>query len=405
MTNRLVIVGGGQAAFACAARLRALGDQRPISMICGEQSLPYQRPPLSKKYLTGEMTLDRLLFRPEEWYNDNAVDIRLGISVRAIDRAAKHVTLSDNTILSYDKLALATGSSPRQLPQSLSNGLDGIYTIRNFADADRLRPAMKPGRKLLVIGGGYIGLEAAAVARQHEMDVVLVEAAERILARVAAPSTADTFRQIHTARGVRILEGVGVSQLEGRDGHIAGANLSNGENVAADMVIAGIGASAEDQIARDAGIECANGILVDGAGRTSDTDIYAMGDCALQIWKGQRVRLESVQNAVDQADIVAENLAGQASEYHPKPWFWSDQYDVKLQIAGFNLGYDDTVMRQGQKEGASSLWYFAGDDLIAVDAVNDGKAYVVGKKLLDSGKVTGLKSAISDPSFDLKSLI
>lgn len=405
MSERLVIIGGGQAAFACAAKLRALSDMRPITIVSREEAYPYQRPPLSKKYLLGEMSLDRLMFRPAEWYSENAVDVLTGVSVVSLDRSGKQVALSDGASLEYGQLVFATGSTPRSLPETLTKGLDGIFTIRSFADAGRLRPHMVAGKKLLVVGGGYIGLEAASVARHLGLEVTVIEAAERILARVAAPATADIFRAIHRAHGVEIIEGVGLVTLSGDDGRVTGAELSNGRRVEVDLVIAGIGAYAEDSVARAAGIICGNGIGVDAFGRTSDPDIFAMGDCAEQDWKQARIRLESVQNAVDQAENVALNLTGANEPYRAKPWFWSDQYDVKLQIAGFNAGYDETIVRPGMREGACSVWYFASGDLIAVDAVNDAKAYVVGKKLLDSGKPARVRDAIADLGADIKSLI
>ena len=405
MSERLVIIGGGQAAFACAAKLRALNDMRPITIVSREDAYPYQRPPLSKKYLLGEMSLDRLMFRPTEWYAENAIEVLTGVSVVSLDRTHKAVALSNGESLDYGKLVFATGSTPRSLPESLTQGLDGIFTIRSFTDADRLQPYMVAGKRLLVVGGGYIGLEAASVARHLGLEVTVIEAAERILARVASPATAEIFRGIHGAHGVELLEGVGLKALTGEAGRVTGAELSDGRHLDVDLVIAGIGAFAEDQVARAAGIACGNGIAVDEYGRTSDPDVYAMGDCAEQDWKGLRIRLESVQNAVDQADNVALNLTGANEPYRPKPWFWSDQYDIKLQIAGFNPGYDETIIRPGAREGASSVWYFSAGNLIAVDAVNDAKAYVVGKKLLDSGRPLPIRDAIADLDTDLKALI
>lgn len=404
MSERLVIIGGGQAAFACAAKLRALNDMRPITIVSREDAYPYQRPPLSKKYLLGEMSLDRLMFRPTEWFAENAIDVLAGLSGVSLDRSRKQVALSDGQSLDYGQLVFATGSTPRSLPDSLTQGLGGIFTIRSFADADRLRPYMQAGMRLLVVGGGYIGLEAASVARHLGLDVTVIEAAERILARVASPATAEIFRRIHRTHGVELLEGVGLKALAGESGRVSGAELSDGRRLDIDLVIAGIGAFAEDGMARAAGVVCGNGITVDEFGRSSDPEIYAIGDCAEQLWKGIPIRLESVQNAVDQAENVALNLTGANQPYRPKPWFWSDQYDVKLQIAGLNLGYDETITRQGAREGAASVWYFSSGELIAVDAVNDAKAYVVGKKLLDSGRVEGIRDAIADPATDLKSL-
>ncbi|MFN3319655.1 MAG: NAD(P)/FAD-dependent oxidoreductase [Allorhizobium sp.] len=404
MAGRLVIVGAGQAAFALAAKLRMLKDTRPIIVFGSEPVLPYQRPPLSKKYLLGEMSFDRLLFRPEAWYAENDVEIRLSTPVEAIDRDRRSVKLFDGSEIAYGTLALATGATPRRLPSAIGGDLEGVFTVRDKADADRLATEMKPGHRLLIIGGGYIGLEAAAVARKLGLDVTLIEMADRILARVAAPQTADAIRAIHAAEGVQIFEKTGLTRLIGDEGRVKAAELSDGRVIDADMVIVGIGVTPNDRLAGDAGLEVQNGIVVDSSGRTSDPAIFAMGDCAVQDWKGQQVRLESVQNAVDQAEAVATVLAGGSEPYRPKPWFWSDQYDVKLQIAGFNLGYDETVVRPGAREGSLSIWYFHAGEFIAVDAINDAKAYVTGKKLLDMGRSVD-RSTIADPTLDLKTLI
>jgi 3-phenylpropionate/trans-cinnamate dioxygenase ferredoxin reductase subunit len=404
VAGRLVIIGAGQAGFALAAKLRALKDERPILLLGSEPCLPYQRPPLSKKYLLGEMSFDRLLFRPRAWYEENNVEIRLSTPVEAVDREARTVRLFDGSTIAYDTLVFATGATPRRLPSQIGGDLDGVYTARDKADADRLADEMKAGRRLLIVGGGYIGLEAAAVARKLGLDVTLIEMAERVLARVAAKETADAMRAIHQAEGVVIRENTGLKRLIGEDGRVKAAELSDGSVIDVDLVIAGIGVVPNDRIAAEAGIETANGILVDDMEQSSDPNVYAVGDCAVFDWQGQKIRLESVQNAVDQAEAAASNLAGVALSYRPKPWFWSDQYDVKLQIAGFNLGYDETVVRPGAREGSLSVWYFAKGDFIAVDAINDAKAYVAGKKLLDLGR-TPDRAAIADPLLDLKTLI
>ena len=404
MTGRLVVVGGGQAAFALVAKLRALKDERPITIVAAEASYPYQRPPLSKKYLLREMDLDRLLYRPQSWYAEHAIDIRLSTSVTAIDRATKTVTLSDGSTLDYDVLALATGSTPRKLPASVGGDLDGVFVVRDFTDADRLAEEMKPGKHALIIGGGYIGLEAAAVARSSGLDVTVIEMADRILQRVASVATSYLVKDIHTSRGVDIREGTGLVRLIGTDGRVTSAELTDGSTIPVDLVIVGIGVTANDALAHAADLEVANGIVVDRFGRTSDPAIHAMGDCAVLPWKDMRIRLESVQNAVDQAEAVAALLVGGEAPYEPKPWFWSDQYDVKLQIAGFGLGHDETVVRKGQREGSISVWYFTAGKLVAVDALNDAKAYVTGKKLLDLG-LTPDRALLEDPQTDLKTLL
>ena len=404
MTGRLVVVGGGQAAFALVAKLRALKDERPITIVAAEASYPYQRPPLSKKYLLREMDLDRLLYRPQSWYAEHAIDIRLSTSVTAIDRATKTVTLSDGSTLDYDVLALATGSTPRKLPASVGGDLDGVFVVRDFTDADRLAEEMKPGKHALIIGGGYIGLEAAAVARSSGLDVTVIEMADRILQRVASVATSYLVKDIHTSRGVDIREGTGLVRLVGTDGRVTSAELTDGSTIPVDLVIVGIGVTANDALAHAADLEVANGIVVDRFGRTSDPAIHAMGDCAVLPWKDMRIRLESVQNAVDQAEAVAALLVGGEAPYEPKPWFWSDQYAVKLQIAGFGLGHDETVVRKGQREGSISVWYFTAGKLVAVDALNDAKAYVTGKKLLDLG-LTPDRALLEDPQTDLKTLL
>lgn len=404
MTQGLIIVGAGQAAFSTASKLRSLKDDRPITILGVEAHAPYQRPPLSKKYLLGEMSFDRLLLRPDHWYADNNVGLRLSTWVEGIDRAAKQVLLQDGSRLDYDKLVLATGATPRELPHEIGGGLAGVFTVRNKDDADRLAGEMKPGRRLLIIGGGYIGLEAAAVARHLGLEVTLIEMADRILARVAAKETADVIRAVHLMHGVTIREATGLRRLIGGNGKVVGAELSDGSTLDVDMVIVGIGVSPNDGLAARAGLNVRNGIVVDAFGRTSDPDIFAVGDCALQPWETTEIRLESVQNAVDQGEAVAALLAGGTAPYQPKPWFWSDQYDLKLQIAGLNLGYDETVVRPGLRDGSVSIWYYRQDKLIAVDAINDARAYVAGKKLLETGK-TPDKNFLRDAQSDLKQLL
>jgi 3-phenylpropionate/trans-cinnamate dioxygenase ferredoxin reductase subunit len=400
----LVIVGAGQAGFALAAKLRALKDERPITMIGSEDVIPYQRPPLSKKYLMGEMSFDRLTFRPETWFAEHDVELRLSTFVEEIDRDAKTIRMQDGSVLEYEHLALTTGSTPRTLPASIGGDLTGVFTVRDKRNADLLADEMKAGRRLLIIGGGYIGLEAAAVARHLGLEVTLIEMADRILQRVASKETADVMRAIHAEHGVVIREKTGLTRLIGEDGRVRGAELSDGTVIDIDFVIVGIGVTPNDRLAQQCGLDVGNGILVDDHARTSDPAIFAMGDCAMLPWKGNNIRLESVQNAVDQAESVAATLTGSAEPYEAKPWFWSDQYDVKLQIAGFNLGYDETVMRPGSREGSVSIWYFREGRLIAVDAINDAKAYVTGKKLLDNG-LTADKALIADPATDLKQLL
>ena len=400
--SHVVVIGAGQAGAALVARLRSGGHAGPITLIGEEPHLPYQRPPLSKGYLLGEMDADRLTLRSAAFYADHDIALRLGTPVTGIDPAARTVTLGDETI-AYDHLVFTTGSVPRRLAPAIGGDLAGVYTVRNLADVDAERAEFRPGRRLVIVGGGYIGLEAAAVAAKLGLDVTVLEMAPRILQRVAAPETSDYFRALHTAHGVTILESTGLERLLGEAGHVTAARLSDGREIPADFVIAGVGILPATQLAEAAGLAIENGIRTDSHGRTSDPHIWAAGDCASFPWQGGRLRLESVQNAIDQADLVADNILGADKDYVPMPWFWSDQYDCKLQIAGLNTGYDRIVTR-GPDGAAVSFWYFQGDRLLAVDAMNDSRAYMVGKRLLETGRSVDA-GAISNPATNLKSLL
>ncbi|WP_375687339.1 NAD(P)/FAD-dependent oxidoreductase [Pseudooceanicola sp. LIPI14-2-Ac024] len=397
-----IVIGAGQAGAALVARLRTRGEEGPITLIGEELVPPYQRPPLSKAYLLGEMEQPRLFLRPESFYADHDITLRTGARVTGIDRAARTVTLSDGETLAYDRLALTTGSHPRRLPEAIGGDLPGVLAMRTLADADEMRPYLRPGNSLLVVGGGYIGLEAAAVAAKSGMKVTLIEAAARILGRVAAPETAAWFRDLHRAHGVGIIENTGLTRLLGEE-HVTGALLADGREVACDVAIAGIGIAPATELAEAAGLTLDNGIATDLRGQTSDPAIWAAGDCASLPYRGQRIRLESVQNAIDQAEAVADNMMGAEADYVPKPWFWSDQYDVKLQIAGLNTGYDRVVTRPG--EGAAvSFWYYCGDTLLAVDAMNDPRAYMTGKRLIEAGR-SPAADQVADPATALKALL
>ena len=399
----VVIIGGGQAGFSAAAKLRSLGYEGAISLICGEAVPPYQRPPLSKAYLLGEMEKERLFFRPENFYAEQGIELILGNRATSIDREAKSVTLSDERSLSYDTLILSTGAIPRRLPAAIGGDLYGVYTMRNLNDADGMAHEFRDGAKALIIGGGYIGLEAAAVAAKRGAAVTLVEAAERILQRVASEETSDYFRKLHSDRGVRIIEGDGLKTLIGDGGRVTAAELADGTRIEVDFVVTGIGIAPDIALAEAAGLEIENGIRTDAHCRTSDRDIYAAGDCASFPQAGGRIRLESVGNAIDMGEAVAADIMGSETPYVAKPWFWSDQYDCKLQIAGLSTGYDKIITRQGDGDEVS-FWYFHGDNLIAVDAMNDPRGYMVGKRLIESGKSPD-PAAIADPSTNLKLLL
>jgi 3-phenylpropionate/trans-cinnamate dioxygenase ferredoxin reductase subunit len=400
--THVVVIGAGQAGSSLVAKLRNSGFDGQVTLIGAEPVPPYQRPPLSKAYLLGDMTLDRLFLRPESFYGEHGIDLRLNTRVTGIDRAARHVHLGEE-VIAYDHLVLTTGSDPRRLPASIGGALGGVFVVRDLADVDAMAPHVVAGRRALIVGGGYIGLEAAAVAAKRGLQVTLVEMADRILQRVAAPETSDYFRALHQSHGVTIREGVGLDRLLG-DGQVTGARLSDGTELAADLVIVGVGISPATGLAEAAGLEIENGIKVDAQGRTSDPAIWAAGDCASFPWRGARIRLESVPNAIDQAECVAENIMGAAKDYVAKPWFWSDQYDVKLQIAGLNAGYDRTLVRAGDKPGSQSVWYFRGHDLLAVDAMNDPRAYMIGKRLIEAGQSPS-PEAVADADIPLKSLM
>ncbi|MDV7144118.1 FAD-dependent oxidoreductase [Tropicimonas sp. TH_r6] len=398
----IVIVGAGQAGASLAARLRTSGYQGKVTLIGEEHAPPYQRPPLSKGYLLGEMAVERLFLRPESFYAENNITLRTDCRVDAIDAAARRIVLGTD-VLEYEQLALVTGAVPRRLPPAIGGLLDGVHVVRGLHHIDRLSPEMVAGKRVLIVGGGYIGLEAAAVASKLGLEVTLVEMAERILQRVAAEETSDYFRALHQAHGVDLREGVGLERLTGNE-RVSGAVLTDGTELSVDLVIVGVGVTPATELAEAAGLALENGIAVDAQGRTSDPHIWSAGDCASFPRHGERIRLESVQNAIDQAELVALNMLGADVAYDPKIWFWSDQYDVKLQIAGLNTGYDRVVVRPDEKEGAVSHWYFAGERLLAVDAMNAPRAYMVGKRLIDAGKNAD-PVMLADPSSDLKALL
>jgi len=399
----IVIVGAGQAAASFASRHIALGNRTRLLLIGDEPEPPYQRPPLSKKYMSGELEKERLFIRPEQWYSEQGITTRFGTRVVAIERNRKQVETANGDTFGYDNLLLCTGSSPRKLPAAIGGDLAGVYTLRNIADVEAMAPVFQPGRKLLIVGGGYIGLEAAAVARKLGLEVTLLEMTERILQRVAAPETSDFFRNLHQGHGVDVRESTQLTRLLEDSGQVAGAELADGEMIQADLVLVGIGAAPNSELAEKFGLDCNNGIVVNDICQTSDPNIYAAGDCTNFVRNGQSIRLESVQNAADQGDLIARVLAGEDVRYNALPWFWSDQYDCKLQIAGLNIGYTDTVLRSGTKTGGQSIWYYTKDRLIAVDAMNDPLAYAMGRKIISSG-LHPSPQQIADTGVDLKSL-
>lgn len=400
--RHIVVIGGGQAAASLVFKLRALEFDGKITLIGEEPVPPYQRPPLSKGYLLGDTDRERLFLKPLSAYSDHNIDLILGQPVDQIDPQSKTISLGSERI-KYDELVITTGSSPIKLPAVIGGDLGGVYCVRTLGDIDGMAHEFSEGKKAVIVGGGYIGLEAAAVAKKKGVEVIVVEMATRILQRVASKETSDYFRQLHTDKGAVVIEGVGLERLEG-DGAVNKAHLANGSSFDVDFVIVGVGIRPNTMLAENAGIDIENGIKVDEHGRTSAPNIWAAGDCASFPYHEGRIRLESVPNAIAAAENVAANIMGAETNYVAKPWFWSDQYDVKLQIAGLNTGYDKVITREGEQSGSTSHWYYKGDKLLAVDALNFPKACMIGKRLIEAGQ-SPAPETISDMSVAIKSLL
>lgn len=403
--GRVVIIGGGQAGAQAAASLRQAGHDGDIVMLCAEDAPPYQRPPLSKAYLKGALAQDRLFLRPESFYTDQRIDLRLGVRASAIDRRAQIVETENGDEIAYDKLLLATGAPPRRLDVP-GAGLSGVRDLRTLKDSDALSPILAMQGRLLIVGAGYIGLEVAAVARDAGRDVTVIEAADRPLARSAAAPVSDFFARRHTRAGVDLRCGETVSRILGEDGRVTAAELASGEAIECVAVLIGVGAQPETALAQAAGLAVDDGILVDEGAHTEDPAIWAAGDCTnfYSPRYGRRMRLESVPNAIEQAKVAAANMTGGAAVNDSVPWFWSDQYDVKLQTVGLAEGHDETAIRGASGAESFSVWYWKGPELLAVDAINDPAAFAAAKILLQSGRAVAPEQ-IRDPQTELKSLV
>ena len=401
----VIIIGAGQAAASFVAKFRALDQKTALTIYGDEPEIPYQRPPLSKKYATGDMAKAQLYLRPETWYSDQNIRLKTSVEVTSIDRTKRTVHLSDGTIAKWTKLMIATGSRVRELPQSVTNNLSGLHYVRTLEDADHFGEVLKSGRRIVIVGGGYIGLEAAAVCAQKGMKVTLVEAGARILQRVACEETSAWFKRLHVEEGIDIKEGVGLSHFEGQGGKLTRAVLSDKSVIDAEVAVVGIGILPNTELAEACELVVENGIVVNGVCQTNDPDIYAAGDCAVTDYNGISTRLESVPNAIDQATVAGIHAAtGAAPNYVAKPWFWSDQFDVKLQIAGLNRGYTSVVTRPGKTSRSMAHFYYRGDTLLAIDAMNAPSVYMIGKRLLEAGKTIPPEQA-ADVEFNLKSLL
>ncbi|HEY3516435.1 MAG TPA: FAD-dependent oxidoreductase [Gammaproteobacteria bacterium] len=384
MSDHLVIVGGGQAAAQAAQSLRQQSFAGAITLLCDEPYPPYQRPPLSKKYFAGELARERLLLRPAAFYAEKGVALELGARVEEIEPAARRVRLRDGRTLTYDRLLLATGGRARALPVP-GVDLPGVHYLRTIADVDSILASLAPGSRALLVGAGYIGLEVAASARQRGFDVTVLEAADRVMSRTVSAEVSAFYEACHRAAGVTIHCNAGVKAFHG-GARVTAVETSDGRQFACDVAIVGVGIEPNVELAARAGLECNNGIVVDELARTADPNIVAAGDCTnhpLPLLE-RRVRLESVPNAIHQAKVAAATLLGAPSPYSEVPWFWSDQYDLKLQIAGLSTGYDEVVLRGEPATRSFAAFYLRGGQLLAVDAVNSPREFIAGKKLVAS---------------------
>ncbi len=380
----VVIVGAGHAGGSVAALLRQYGWKGPITLVGAEPVQPYQRPPLSKAWLKRETDASSLALRAATFYPANAITLRLATHVTAIDRENRSVTLSSGEQLPYDHLILATGARPRML-RIPGHDLGGVLALRSVADADALQAALTQGRRLVVIGGGYIGLEVAASARALGVAVTVVEREARVLARVASQPLSEFFARAHAAHDVRILCNAGIAAIEGDAGRVAGVRLADGTSLPCDIVLVGVGAAPDDSLARAAGLECDDGVVVDLAARTSDPRIHAIGDCTrrpLPLY-GRTHRLESVPNALEQAKQAAADLCGRTPPAPEVPWFWSDQYDIRLQIAGLPFDVADLVLRGDPADGKFAVFHLGADGTVqAVEAVNSPADFMAGRQMI-----------------------
>ena len=405
MSDGLVIVGGSYAAMQIAASAREAGYGEPIRIVSEEPVLPYQRPPLSKGYLTGKFAPTALPLRAEAFYRDNRIEPLLGTRAEALDLGAGRVTLAGGGHLAFDRLALATGTRPRPLPVPGAD-LDGVLFLRSLADADRLRSRLDAADSIVVIGGGFIGLELASVAAALGTAVTVIEAQERLLARGVSPQMAAFLAEVHRARGVTLRLGTSVRELRGAEGRVRSVILGDGESLATDLVLIAIGVLPNVELAAQAGLACQDGLVVDRFARAGDQRVVAAGDCTRHpsAFAGQLLRLESVQNAIDQAKTAGTTLAGQEKPYDTVPWFWSDQYEFKLQMVGLVQGHDRHALRGSPEQRRFSIFYFRGSRLIAIDSVNRAADHMLGRKLLALGH-SPTPEQVADESFDLQKLL
>lgn len=404
MSASVVIAGAGHAAGQVVATLRQKKFDGTITLIGEEPWLPYQRPPLSKKFLAGELPAERLHFKPDSFYDDAGIEVQLETRIESLDCAARSLRTAAGRQLTYDKLVLATGARPRLL-QLPGVELEGVHYLRTIADVNRIRGGLREGARMVIVGAGYIGLEVAAVASKLGANVTVIEMEDRVMSRVVSPKISDFYQKEHAAHGVKLELSAAISGFTG-NAKVTGVSLSDGSQVVANLVVVGVGVVPNTELAIGAGLTVANGIVVDDHCRTSDPDVFAVGDCTEHpndIYD-RRVRLESVHNALEQAKTAASNICDEDASYTQVPWFWSDQYDLKLQIAGLSQGYDQTIVRGEPDARSFSCLYLRDGQLIAVDAVNCPKDFMQSKALIAAHAVIDPKLLI-DPETELKNML
>jgi 3-phenylpropionate/trans-cinnamate dioxygenase ferredoxin reductase subunit len=404
MISTILIIGGGQAGAQAIDTLRREGFGGRLVLIGDEPELPYQRPPLSKKYLSGEMAADRLVFRHRSFYDEHRIELKLGARAVRLHPAARRVVLADGETLTYDRLLLGLGATSRLLTCPGAE-LPGVHYLRGLADVTPIQAGFKPGARVVIIGGGYIGLETAATCRKMGCAITVLEMADRVMNRVVAPCVSQYFAEEHRGQGVNILCDMRVVRLEGQ-GRVERVVCADGSSHAADLVIVGVGAVATTRLASDAGLACDDGIVVDEYCRTSDAAIYAAGDCTNHpsLRFGRRVRLESVDNAFEQAKTAALNMLDRPAAHDRVPWFWSDQFDNKLLIVGLSQDYDRQVLRGDPASRSFSVCYLKGRELLAVEAVNHSKDYMAARKLIAERALLDPQK-LADPQRALKEAI
>lgn len=401
----IVILGAGHAGGTAAALLRQYGHTGPITLIGDEPLAPYQRPPLSKAWLKGEADADSLALKPLEFYPEHQIDFRPNLRAVKLRRTDKVVELSDGTTLAYDILILATGARAIKLPVPGAD-LGGLLELRTAADAEALKAAVGPGKRLAVVGGGYIGLEVAASGRALGAEVVVIEREPRLLARVACEALSDFFHGVHQAHGVAFEMGASVTGFVGENGHVTGVTLADGRTIGCDAAVIGVGATPNDELAKEAGLETARGVVVNLEARSSDPDIFAIGDVAHRPMPlyDRMFRMESVPNALEQAKQAASAITGRPAPAGEVPWQWSDQYDLKLQIAGYPFDADEVLLRGDPASGKFAVFHLKGDQIQSVEAINSPPEFMMGKQLIGNRKAVS-KAKLADPSVSMKEVV